>query len=196
MITLNYYKEHSNLVTFLLTIFVLGIIFGIVLGFQQDNLFKNDIIYNANNLKEALLTNKINNIFSHLGLVLLIIFSSIIVPLYFLNIIYLLFKGVTVGFNIYILTISFGFKGFICALLYNLFFNFLFIFLIIFILLKGNYFFKNTITYFFNKDKTILINSKKCLLAMLIISLLILINDIILFLTSSLILPKIFLLLG
>ena len=61
---LKYLKKHNAIVTFLASLFVIGLIFGLILGFKQDTIFKNDVLNSLSNLKELLLASKINNIFA------------------------------------------------------------------------------------------------------------------------------------
>lgn len=196
MINLKLLKKHYNTVLFFVTIIVVGIILGLILGIKQSPIFKNDLIYSTSNLKNAILTNNVNNILSHFLLLGLVIFTCLIMPLYFLNIIYLLFKGITIGFNIYIFTVAFGFKGLISSLIYNLTINLFYLSMFIFLLIKGNYLTKNILILLIDHSKDIFPKIKKTILAMLIISSTILINDIILFFSSKVLLPKIFFLLG
>lgn len=196
MINLKLLKKHSNTVLFFVTIIIVGIILGLILGTHQGPIFKNDLVYSTSNLKNAILTNNVNNILPHLLLLGLIILSSIIIPLYFLNIIYLLFKGITIGFNIYILTVSFGLKGLVSSLIYNLTINLFYLSLFIFLLTKGNYLIKNILILLIDHSKDTFTKIKKTILAMLIIGSTILISDIILFFSSKILLPKIFFLLG
>lgn len=196
MINLRLLKKHYNTVLFFVTIIVVGIILGLILGIKQGPIFKNDLIYSTSNLKNAILTNNVNNILSHFFLLGLVIFTCLIMPLYFLNIIYLLFKGITIGFNIYIFTVSFGFKGLISSLIYNLTINLFYLSMFIFLLIKGNYLTKNILILLIDHSKDIFPKIKKTILAMLIIGSTILINDLILFFSSKVLLPKIFFLLG
>ena len=61
MINLKLLKKHYNTVLFLVTIIVVGIILGLILGIKQGPIFKNDLIYSTSNLKNAILTNNVNN---------------------------------------------------------------------------------------------------------------------------------------
>ena len=196
MINLKLLKKHYNTVLFFVTIIVVGIILGLILGIKQGPIFKNDLIYSTSNLKNAILINNVNNILSHFLLLGLVIFTCLIMPLYFLNIIYLLFKAITIGFNIYIFTVSFGFKGLISSLIYNLTINLFYLSMFIFLLIKGNYLTKNILILLIDHSKDIFPKIKKTILAMLIICSTILINDLILFFSSKVLLPKIFFLLG
>ena len=54
-------KKHYNTVLFFVTIIVVGIILGLILGIKQGPIFKNDLIYSTSNLKNAILTNNVNN---------------------------------------------------------------------------------------------------------------------------------------
>ncbi len=189
---MNYIKKHSNLILFLLIILLIGLLLGIILGLIQSSLFKNDLIYSANSIKEALLTVRINNVLPHIILLGLVFIMVFIIPLYFINIIYLLFKGISIGFNIYLLTKMFGFSGFLSALIYNIATNLFFLSLLIFLFLKSGYLMKNLFWSFLNPDKVQFSNLKKSFLALGIISIIIIINDLFLYFASPFLLPKIF----
>lgn len=193
---MNYIKKHSNLILFLLIILLIGLLLGIILGLIQSSLFKNDLIYSANSIKEALLTVRINNILPHIILLGLVFIMVFIIPLYFINIIYLLFKGISIGFNIYLLTKMFGFSGFLSALVYNIVTNLFFLSFLIFLFLKSGYLTKNLFWSFLNPDKVKFSNLKKSFLALGVISIIIIINDLLLYFASPFLLPKIFFLIA
>lgn len=193
---MNYIKKHSNLILFLLIILFIGLLLGIILGLIQSSLFKNDLIYSANSIKEALLIVRINNILPHIILLGLVFIMVFIIPLYFINIIYLLFKGISIGFNIYLLAKMFGFSGFLSALVYNIVTNLFFLSFLIFLFLKSGYLTKNLFWSFLNPDKVKFSNLKKSFLALGVISIIIIINDLLLYFASPFLLPKIFFLIA
>ena len=168
MNTLKYLKKHYNIVIFLLSLLVIGIILGIILGFKQDSIFQNDVINSLSNLKELLLNRKINCLFNHLLIFGLLTLSSFIVPLYFINFIFILFKGITIGFSFYLFCLILGFKGFILALLYNLFTSGIFCLIYIFLIIRGINLSKNVIAFALSREKNYLANMKSILCGMLI----------------------------
>ena len=78
--TLKYLKKHYNIVIFLNILLIIGIILGLILGFKQDSIFKTDIVNSLTDLQNILLTNRINNIFYHF-----LIFIILVISLYFSN---------------------------------------------------------------------------------------------------------------
>ena len=100
--TLKYLKKHYNIVIFLNILLIIGIILGLILGFKQDSIFKTDIVNSLTDLQNLLLTNRINNIFYHFLIFIILVISYFIMPLFFINFIIILFKGLTIGFSIYI----------------------------------------------------------------------------------------------
>lgn len=190
MITLKYLKKHSNIVTFLLTILVIGIILGLILGIKQDTIFKNDVVTSLNGLQNLLLTKKINNILNHFITFSILIVTSFIVPLSFLNYIIILFKGLSIGFTLYIFTITLGFKGFFYGLIYNLITNLLFCLIYIFLIIRGMNISKNFISFILTHDNKWILNVKKTLLGIIILISVCLGYDIVLFLFSNFVIDK------
>lgn len=187
---LKYLKKHNAIVTFLASLFVIGLIFGLILGFKQDTIFKNDVLNSLSNLKELLLASKINNIFTHFLLFLILIATSFLVPLYFLNFIFLFFKGITIGFSLYIFSLVLGFKGFLAGLIYNIFTSCLFCLVYVYLIIRGINLGKNVIGLTLTHEKNYLINIKNTLLSIIIISGVCLLYDLLLYIFSNFIIDK------
>ena len=190
MNTLKYLKKHYNIVIFLLSLLVIGIILGIVLGFKQDSIFQSDVVNSLSSLKDLLLNRKINCILNHLLVFGLLIISSFIVPLYFINFIFVLFKGITIGFSFYLFCLILGFKGFILALLYNLFTNGIFCLIYIFLIIRGINLSKNVIAFTLSHEKKYLENIKSNLYGIFIVIFVCLLFDTLLFIFSKPIIAK------
>jgi len=189
---MKYLKKHKLIIIFLETLFIIGIIFGIILGFRQTNDFKSNIILSMQDIKNTLLNNHINNIISHLLILLFILLSNIFIPLFFLNFIYIFYKGISFGFLIYIFSMSLGIKGFLISILYFLSTNIVYLFILCLILIKGSILSRNIISYFIKKDNDTKFYIQKCFLVIGVFSLIILINDITLYFLSNNIINKIF----
>lgn len=187
---MKYLKKHSTIVTFLISLLIIGVVFGIVLGFKQDTLFKKDIIYSLNNLKEILLANKINNIFVHLITFLILIITSFLVPLFFVNFVLLFFKGVTIGFSLYIFAIIGGGRGLIFGLIYVLLTSSLFCFIYIFLIIRGINLNKNIISLTLTREKKYISSIKNTLTGIFIIIGICSLYDILLFAFSNFIISK------
>ena len=185
MNTLKYLKKHYNIVIFLLSLLVIGIILGVILGFKQDSIFQNDVVNSLSNLKDLLLNRKINCLFNHLLIFGLLIISSFIVPLYFINFIFVLFKGITIGFSFYLFCLILGFKGFILALLYNLLTSGIFCLIYIFLIIRGINISKNVIAFTLSHEKNYLENIKSNLYGIIIVISVCLLFDTLLFIFSN-----------
>lgn len=190
MNTLKYLKKHYNIVIFLLSLLVIGIILGVILGFKQDSIFQNDVVNSLSNLKDLLLNRKINCILNHLLIFGLLIISSFIVPLYFINFIFVLFKGITIGFSFYLFCLILGFKGFILALLYNLLTSGIFCLIYIFLIIRGINISKNVIAFTLSHEKNYLENIKSNLYGIFIVISVCLLFDTLLFIFSNPIIAK------
>lgn len=173
-----------------MSLFIIGFIFGLILGFKQDTIFKADVINSLSNLKELLLASKINNIFMHFLLFIILIATSFLVPLYFLNFIFLFFKGITIGFSLYIFSIVLGFKGFLIGLFYNIFTSCLFCFVYIYLIIRGINLSKKVIGFTLTHEKKYLINIKNTLLGIVITGGICLLYDLLLYIFSNFIIDK------
>ena len=194
MNTLKYLKKHYNIVIFLLSLLIIGIGLGIILGFKQDEIFKNDVINSFNNFKELLLNRKINCIFNHLIIFIILILTSFLVPLYFFNFLFILFKGVTIGFSMYIFCLILGVKGLLSGIIYNFFTSGIFVLLYIFLITRGINIGKNTIALTLSHEKNYLNNIKNTLYGIFIVIGICIFYDILLFIFSNWIIDKLSLL--
>lgn len=188
--TLKYLKKHYNIVIFLNILLIIGIVLGLILGFKQDSIFKTDIVNSLTDLQNLLLTNRINNIFYHFLIFIILVISSFIIPLFFINFIIILFKGLTIGFSIYIFTLLLGFKGFIISLIYNLVTSGIFCFIYIFLIIRGINLSKNIINFTLTKDNTFLLAIKNNLIGITLTECICLIYDCFLFIFSNFIISK------
>lgn len=188
--TLKYLKKHYNIVIFLNILLIIGIVLGLILGFKQDSIFKTDIVNSLTDLQNLLLTNRINNIFYHFLIFIILVISSFIIPLFFINFIIILFKGLTIGFSIYIFTLLLGFKGFIISLIYNLVTSGIFCFIYIFLIIRGINLSKNIINFTLTKDNTFLLAIKNNLIGITLTEGICLIYDCLLFIFSNFIISK------
>lgn len=182
---MSYLKKYKNLLLFLCIIFLISIISGLILGFNQTKELKDSLAYGLSNIKNILLNTKANNIFNHLiCLIILSLLSSTFIG-FLLSIIYLFYNGFCIGFNIYCLTLTNHFKGLIFTLSYNITFKLLFILLFLFLLIKLYNLSKTCLSYYLYRQAHIKKLIKKNYLAITIIIFLITINDIILYFNST-----------
>lgn len=163
----------------------MGIIAGIIFGLKQSNDIKLQIKYGFTNLKDILINTKVNNIFSHLSWIIILSILSLGLIFYLIPLAYLFFLGISLGFNAYTLSISFGLKGLAFSFIYNIIFNLLFIIFLIFILIKLFYIGKLTLGYLIYRKIEIVKYIKRNYLAITIITILVLTNDIFLHFFST-----------
>lgn len=182
---MKYLKKNKNILIFLGIILVMGIIAGIIFGLKQSNDIKLQIKYGFTNLKDILINTKVNNIFSHLSWIIILSILSLGLIFYLIPLAYLFFLGMSLGFNAYTLSISFGLKGLAFSFIYNIIFNLLFIIFLIFILIKLFYIGKLTLGYLIYRKIEIVKYIKRNYLAITIITILVLTNDIFLHFFST-----------
>ncbi len=176
---MNYLKRNKNIIIFLSIILVIGLGCGIILGIYQSSSFKYLFTDNKLVIKDMLLNNDVNNILPHLLTLLFLLISNSLVITYLFSIIYLFYNGLAIGFNIYLLTIIYGFKGILFSILYNIVFKLIFISLLLFFLIKGLLISKQIYLYFISNKLSLKKYLKKNYLVSLSIILLICIIDVI-----------------
>lgn len=176
---MNYLKRNKNIIIFLSIILVIGLGCGIILGIYQSSSFKDLFTDNKLVIKDMLLNNDVNNILPHLLTLLFLLISNSLVITYLFSIIYLFYNGLAIGFNIYLLTIIYGFKGILFSILYNIVFKLIFISLLLFFLIKGLLISKQIYLYFISNKLSLKKYLKKNYLVSLSIILLICIIDVI-----------------
>ena len=176
---MNYLKRNKKIIIFLSIILVIGLGCGIILGIYQSSSFKYLFTDNKLVIKDMLLNNDVNNILPHLLTLLFLLISNSLVITYLFSIIYLFYNGLAIGFNIYLLTIIYGFKGILFSILYNIVFKLIFISLLLFFLIKGLLISKQIYLYFISNKLSLKKYLKKNYLVSLSIILLICIIDVI-----------------
>ena len=165
-------------------LFGLSLVIGLIFYFKQDKEIRYSLVSGVGDLK-SLLNGGINNIFSHLILIILLYLASISVVFYFGGVMYLMYEGLSIGFTFGLLKDMYGLKGIIFNLLYQILFKGIFIFLLIMLLIKLFRISKYVLGKFIYKDKdfnSLIINELK---NSLYIVLFILIYDIIILLISK-----------
>lgn len=175
----------QNIKKYLAFIFILlliGIISGIIYYYNLDSNIKENVI---NTLGEYKIVN-INNIFKHFLILSIILILSIFVVGVPLAIFYLYFEGVTIGFTITIFTVKFGISGFLYGIIYNLATKLIFLLLLVIFLNKifniSKIIISKIVYRNYHSFKTNIILKFKSSLIILII---IIINDLIIYLTSG-----------
>ncbi len=116
-------------------LFGISFIIGIIFYFHQTKEVRYSLVSGIGELKN-LLNGHINNVFSHIFLIILLYLASISVVFYFLGVMYLMYEGLAMGFTLGLLKDMYGIKGIIFNLLYQTLFKGLFIFLLIILLIK------------------------------------------------------------
>ena len=179
---INYIKRNKYLFTFLSVLLLISFIVGIIIYNHLDNNIKLDLINNVSNIKEYLINNRINNIFKHFLIVILIVLLSFSCLGYFLGFFYLFYEGTSISFTFALLWQIKGLKGVIFVLLYDIMFKLVYLALIFILFIKLFYIFRSIMRYFLFKTN---IYIKNYLISIIIIILLIVINDILIYFLSN-----------
>ncbi len=166
-------------------LFGISLLIGLIFYFKQSKEVRYSLVSGVGDLKN-LLNGSINNLFSHIILIILLYLASISVIFYFSGIMYLMYEGLAIGFTFGLLKDLYGLKGIIFNLLYQVLFKSLFIFLLIIFLIKLFKISKYVLGLFLYKDqqdfKTLILKEIK---NSLYVVLFIIIYDIIILLISK-----------
>ncbi len=113
-------KSKSKIFKFLITLVIIGIIVGIILYLNLDSEAKKSIINSFTNINTNLKTTNQNNIFFHLIIIIGFVICSLTIILYPLNIFYLFYELVSLGFILASYTHLNGLKGLLYGIIYIL----------------------------------------------------------------------------
>ena len=178
--------RHKYLLIFLVVLFVIGLLSGVILYLKQSEDLKNILVNNLTDIKFQLINNHISNIIPHLIIITIIVALSFTIIGYLFGLFYLFYIATSISFSVTYLTINHGLNGLIFGFLYNLIFKSIYILAIIFILLKTSFISKNIFNMIFIKNNnTIKLNIKKYIIQIILIIFIIFINDILLYFISS-----------
>lgn len=126
-------KRKSTAFKFFATIFILGIIIGVILYLNLDTNTKSSITKNITNLVENLNNTKQNNIIFHLSIIALLVLSSLTILLYPINIFYLFYESLCLGFILASYTKINGLSGLLYGIIYILLNKALFLLILIYL---------------------------------------------------------------
>jgi hypothetical protein len=154
-----YLKKHKYFITFLVALFIISIIIGLILFKTLPDNIKISLSFNLTDLKEQLLTNHISNLSSHLLCLIIISVLSLSIIGYFGALIYYFYIGMSIGFVSAYLMANYGLKGVLFSLTYNIIFKLIFIVILTFILIKLFDIVKNITGFLIYKKNDMLINN-------------------------------------
>lgn len=177
-------KNHKNLLKFLITFIILGIL----ISFLLFNKFENkDIIISIKNIEEHLQNNHINFLIAHFTTISIMLTSSLTIIGVIVFPIYFLYEIISINYNILIFIKAYHFAGLIYGILYNFLTKFVFLFLLILLFKKVI----NIIKAIFNSNETITLYSlNKNIKAIIYLIIGLIINDFLIYLFTSKILEK------
>lgn len=166
--------KYKKLLLFTVIIFLMGLLFGAVYYFKQDEMVKQTLINSILNIENGLANNRINNILVHIliGVIIIVLsFTVISVPLIFF---YIFFEGISIGFSYALVINAFGFKGILFFLIYTLLYKFIFLVLIIYLTIRALRISKNVLGFIIYRksselEKNIIINIRKVVIILIII---------------------------
>lgn len=147
-------KKNNLVVFFLITIFILGIVFGIVYYFKLPKLIKTGIGENLLEISKNIKNSHLNYFLFHNIIFLLIFFLSYTTILFPIILFYLFYEGVSLGFSFIIFTSSFKISGFFYALVLFIFTKLIYL-LFIFYLTYNSYLIVKNMIYLFSKKTSV-----------------------------------------
>ncbi len=137
--------KNRHLLLFLLVIFTLGLIFGIVIFLKQNNITKSAISLELELFNNIIKTTNQNQILFHIFLCLIIFLLNYTGIGIIASLGLVFYEGISFGFSIAILTFKFKISGLIFALIFNILTKGIYILLIIYIAYAGINFLKKVI---------------------------------------------------
>ena len=186
---MKYLRTHKYLILFLIIIFIIGLLLGIILFIKQDKDIINSILYSIDNIKETIINNNISIIKQLLIIITLILLSFIFIG-FFMGLFYLFSIGIAIGYTITLLTFKYGLNGLLFGILYNLYTKMLFLLLFIIMLIKIKDIIKNIIGYLIYHNKNLINNLKYNIYRIIILLILIIISNLLILITSNFVLKK------
>jgi hypothetical protein len=179
-------RRHQYLIIFLVGLLLISIITGIICYFNEPDTVLNSLNANLSNLKEQLLNNHLANLLPHLISILLIIVLSFTIVGYLGALFYFFYEGMSIGFTLAYLIKNMALKGLIFGIIYNFVFKLVYIILLIFILIKLYDLVRNIIGLVFYKNNVnLLANFKHNYYSLIIITSIIIGNELFLLLISN-----------
>lgn len=184
-----YLSSHKYLILFLIALFVIGVILGLIFYNIMPEINRTSLIINLDNLKDQLINNHLNNITVHFLILALISVLSLTVIGYLIALFYLFYLGMSIGFTLIFLCKKYALKGLLFGLSYNIIFKLIYIIILLFILIKLFDIVKNMVgLIIYKRNNNLLNNFRHNYLSILILIMINLVNDIFLAYTSTFIL--------
>lgn len=189
-------KKNKTVIIFLLSIFIVGAIFGVVFYFQQNDVIKDGIKEGLSNYKNNLQNKNINLFLEHIFLLSAIFLLSYTIIGNVLSIFYLFYEGIILGFSTAIFMTNYKISGLIYNLISFLLTKSLFLIGVIFISIIAFNITKKIInTIISRKGESFYELIRYNILRLLIILIIVLISDIFIFFLSNKILNLLLILL-
>lgn len=132
-----YVVQNKEKIVFLLTLFSIGIISGIIFFITQSAPLKEECLKSLLSFKESINTNTLNLFYYHFIAITCVFFLNWTGIGIIANIFYFFYEGCSLGFSISMFAFAFKIKGFFFALTFNLLTKSIFLTLILIELLIG-----------------------------------------------------------
>ena len=145
-------KKKSTIFKFIATLFILGIIVGIILYLNLDSDIKKSIISTVTNLNENLKTTKQNNLLFHLLIISSSLLASLTIFLFPLNIFYLFYESLCIGFIFASFFNISGLSGLLYALIYIILNKALYLLILVYLNIISYKLIKKILKALFQKD--------------------------------------------
>lgn len=179
-----YFKKYSKILKIINLSLLLGLIISFLIYKRIDN---TSILSELTNLKDFLSNNHLNYILFHFIVISILIISSLTIIGSIVFIIYFLFEGISIGYNILTLFHIYHLKGILYSFFYILFTKAIFIILLILLFIKVLNILKIIIT---KKEINFKESIHHNLKGIILIIILIFLNDLLIFIFGSSLLSK------
>jgi|GEM_PF-1022779 len=111
--------RRKNTIQFLLCLFLVGIIIGIIFYIKQSESNKDSIMNSMSFFQSNLETKNINQIINHLIIITIIVVLAFLIIGTPIVVMYLFYEGLTIGFSVAVFHSTYQFKGLVFGLAFN-----------------------------------------------------------------------------
>ena len=177
--------KNKGILIFLISIFLIGFIFGFIYYFKLPLITKTGINENLLDIKSLLKDANLNYFFQHNIIFTMIFFLSFTVILFPFIIFYLFYEGVSLGFSFIIFFSSFKMSGLIYSLILFIITKLLYLLFIFYLIYNSFIITKTMILLILKKNRNINITFKKYLQRLIILIVIMLLYDVFIYFLGS-----------
>jgi len=131
------FNKNKTMILFIVSLFVIGIIVGIVLFINESEIMKNLITLEMDGFGDLIRNTNQNQIIYHLIIILILFLLNFTVIGFLGTLFYLFYQGCSLGFSIAVFAYSYGIGGVLFGLLFNIVTKLIFILILFYLVFLG-----------------------------------------------------------